>query len=393
MLSDRFRRVAIMGAGTMGSDFALIFASADFDVVIYDKSGAALDSLADRQKRSLEEARQAGVEVKDFEAIRDRISVARSLEDVGEVDFVLEAIAEDLEEKRKLFAELDRLPRETVLATNTSSLRVTDIAEGLEGAERVGGMHFSNPPILSPLVEVVKGEKTSEDTLTAIAGVAEKIGKTPVVLRKDVNGFVLNRILMAAGIETMWTFQRGEVTPEELDASLRAIGFPMGFAEAADIIGIDIALAVSRTFREAYGKRFDFPEGFMERMIAEGRLGKKSGRGFYDWSEGPPVIDTSLAGKYDIMRPLACTANEAFWLISDEVADPETIDKITKLGFRSLVGVCELADSMGLDKLIDVLRRNYAEYGIELYKPCPLFEEYVEKGWTGKEAGRGFYEY
>jgi len=228
-------------------------------VIVYDKSGAALDSLADRQKRSLEEARQAGVDVKDFEAIRDRISVARSLEDVGEVDFVLEAIAEDLEAKRKLFAELDRLPRETVLATNTSSLRVTDIAEGLEGAERVGGMHFSNPPILSPLVEVVKGEKTSEDTLTAIAEVAEK--------------------------ETMWTFQRGEVTPEELDASLRAIGFPMGFAEAADIIGIDIALAVSRTFREAYGKRFDFPEGFMERMIAEGRLGKKSGRGFYDWSE------------------------------------------------------------------------------------------------------------
>jgi enoyl-CoA hydratase/3-hydroxyacyl-CoA dehydrogenase len=128
-------------------------------------------------------------------------------------------------------------------------------------------------------------------------------------------------------------------------------------------------------------------------MAREGRLGKKSGKGFYDWSKGPPVIDMSLAGKYDVNRAIAGAANEAFWIIKEEVADPETIDKIVKLGFRSLVGICELADAMGLDNLLNTMKKLLQEYGLEIYKPCPLFEEYVKKGWTGKAAGRGFYKY
>ena len=389
----KINQVAVIGARTMGSDLSLLFALSNFEVIINDTSKAALDNLEAKQRKTLEELQKMELTEKGFEDIRERIAVISRLENIRDVEFVLEAIAEDLNAKRKLFAELDKLPPEVVLATNTSSLRVTDIAEGLMGADRIGGMHFSNPPILSPLAEVVKGEKTSEETLKVISEVAERIGRTPVVLRKDMNGFVLNRILMATGTETLWAFKRGEVTPEELDASLRAIGFPMGFAEAADIIGLDIALTVSKTFREAYGKRFEFPEEMLKAMIKDGKLGEKSGKGFYDWSEGPPIIDPNLAGKYDVMRPLASAANEAFWLIKDEMADPKTIDSITKLGFRTLIGICELADFIGLDKLIEILSRMYAEYGIELYRHCPLFKEYVEKGWTGKAAGRGFYKY
>ncbi|MFB0559626.1 MAG: 3-hydroxyacyl-CoA dehydrogenase [Candidatus Lokiarchaeia archaeon] len=386
-------RAAVIGAGTMGSDISFLFAVSDIDVILNDRSKAVLDLLDEKFRSIFAELQQMGLMKESFEEIRERITVTDNIDDIKDVDFVLETIIEDLEIKRRLFSELDKLPMEVVLTTNTSSLRVTDVAEGLKGAERVGGMHFSNPPILSPLVEVVKGEKTSEKTLDFIVEVAEKIGRTPVVLTKDMNGFVMNRILSAMANEPLWAFHRGEITPEELDASLRAVGYIRGFAEAVDIIGLDIALTVGRIFREAYGKRMEFPEELLEKMVNEGRLGKKSGRGFHDWSRGAPVIDLKLAGKYDSMIIVASAANEAFWLMVDEVANPETIDNVIKLGFRSEIGMCELADLVGLDNLIDILRRMYAEYRIEFYKPCPLFEEYVEKGWTGKAVGRGFYKY
>ncbi len=390
---EEVKRVAVIGAGTMGSDLSLLFALYDIDVIVTDKSKAVLDALPQKQKKSIDELRQMGITQKTYDEVQNKIAIANSLKEIKDVDFVLEAVAEDLSVKRKVFAELDKLPKNVILATNTSSLTVTDIAKGLKGAERIGGMHFSNPPILSQLAEVVKGEKTSEETLNVISKVAQKIGRVPVMVKKDVPGFVNNRILVGAGMETLWAIHRGEVTPQELDASLRAIGFPMGFAEAVDIIGVDIILALGKHFVKAYGKRFQPPPGLFESMAKEGRLGKKSGKGFYDWSKGPPVIDMSLAGKYDVNRSLAGAANEAFWIIKDEVADPETIDKIVKLGFRSPVGICELADAMGLDNLLNTMKRLLQEYGLEIYKPCPLFEEYVKKGWTGKAAGRGFYKY
>nr|MDO8079306.1 3-hydroxyacyl-CoA dehydrogenase [Candidatus Freyarchaeota archaeon] len=392
-MADKVSRVAVIGVGTMGSDLSLLFALSDFDVVVNDKSKTVLDKLEEKQRKTMDELRTLGATQKEYETVREKITVARKLEDVKDVDFVLEAIKEDLNAKRELFKELDKLSPEVVLATNTSTLRVSDIARGLKGAERIGLMHFSNPPILSPLVEVVKGEETSEETLKIIAGVAEKIGKTPVILTKDMNGAVLNRVLGGLGSDALWAIQRGEITPEELDASLRTLGFPVGIAEAVDLIGLDVVLNASRILRKVYGKRVGFPEKLLEEMVNDGRLGKKSGRGFYDWSKGPPIIDTKLAGKFDVMRVLANGANEAFWLIKDGMADPKTIDTVTKLGFRSPVGMCELADSIGLDNLIEILKRMYTEYGIELYTPCPLFEEYVKNGWTGQAARRGFYKY
>ncbi|MEM3586785.1 MAG: 3-hydroxyacyl-CoA dehydrogenase [Candidatus Jordarchaeaceae archaeon] len=390
---NKVNRVAIIGAGTMGADFALLFALYNFEVVVNDISQAVLDKLEEKHKKTMTELRTLGLTKKEYETVREKITATNRLEDIKNVDFVLEAINENLDSKRKLFKELDKLPMDVVLATNTSVLRVTDIARGLKGAERIGLMHFSNPPILSPLVEVVKGEKTSEETLKIISEVAKKIGKTPVVLRKDMNGAVLNRILTGLSGDALWAIQRGELTPEEIDASLKALGLPIGLAESMDIIGIDIILAANRILREAYGARVDFPEKLLERMVREGRLGRKSGRGFYDWSKAPPVIDTKLAGKYDVMRMFAKAANEAFWIIKDGVADHETIDTVVKLGIMSQMGMCELADNIGLDKLISVLKRLHTEYGMEIYKPCPLFEEYVKNGWTGKAAGRGFYKY
>jgi enoyl-CoA hydratase/3-hydroxyacyl-CoA dehydrogenase len=254
-------------------------------------------------------------------------------------------------------------------------------------------MHFSNPPIQSPLVEVIKGEKTSEETLKTISWVGEKMGKTPMVIRKDVNGMVLDRVLMSAGTEALWTIQRKEATAEEIEASHRSIGFPVGFPIGADLVGFDIMLAMSKNYHRVYGERMHIPEKLLETKIKEGHLGKKSGMGFFDWSKGDPVIDMKLAGKFDSMRTIAVSTNEVFWLLSNKVSSPDDINKIIMLGFRAPVGIGELADAIGLDKLLDLLRKRYKETGLEVYKPCPLFEEYVKKGWTGKAAGRGLFTY
>ncbi|MEM2143789.1 MAG: 3-hydroxyacyl-CoA dehydrogenase [Candidatus Jordarchaeaceae archaeon] len=392
-MCDKIGRVAVIGMGTMGSDISLLFALYDFEVVVNDISRSVLDNLERKHRQTLDELHKLGLTQKKYETVKEKITVARKLEDIKDVDFVLEAVNEDLTVKRNLFAHLDKLPLEVVLATNTSFLRVSDIAKGLKGAKRIGLMHFSNPPILSPLVEVVKGEETSEETLKTIAEVAKRIGKTPVILRKDMNGAVLNRILGGLGSDAFLAIQRGEVTPEELDASMKAAGFPVGFAEVADMIGLDIILSVNKTLSNVYGASPNPTLKFLEDMVKEGRLGKKSGRGFYDWTKGHPIIDTKLAGKYDVMRIIANGVNAAFGVIKDEVADPKTIDTVMKLGSSSQMGICEIADLIGLDKLLEVLKRLYKEYGLEIYKPCPMFEEYVKRGWTGRVAGRGLYEY
>jgi enoyl-CoA hydratase/3-hydroxyacyl-CoA dehydrogenase len=393
-MADRVTRVAVIGVGTMGSDLSLLFALSDFNVVVNDISPAALDKLEEKQRSTMDELHTLGLTNKEYETVREKITVAHKLEDIKDVDFVLEAVKEDLDVKRKLFAYLDKLPREVVLATNTSSLRVSDIARGLKGADRIALMHFSNPPILSPLAEVMKGEKTSEKTLRIVSGVAESIGRTPVVLRKEMNGAILNRILLNINNDALWALQSKELTQAELDASFRSIGWQMGVTGTLDQIGLDVALDVGVILAGVYGLRVAVPKSPLPKMVREGKLGKKSGIGFYDWSKGPPVIDKKLAGKYDTMRVFANAANEAFWIIRDEMADPKTIDTITKLGFRSSkFGVCEIADSIGLDKLREILKNLYTKYGLEMYKTCPLFDEYVKNGWTGKAAGRGFYTY
>ncbi|WXG39336.1 MAG: 3-hydroxyacyl-CoA dehydrogenase [Candidatus Freyarchaeum deiterrae] len=397
-MADKISRVAIIGAGTMGSDLSLEFALCDFDVVVNDISQKALDTLEKRQRQTMDELHALKSppkeSQKEYDTVKERITTTNKLEDVKDADFVLEAIKEDLNVKRKLFSYLDENLPGVVLATNTSSLRVSDIAKGLEGADRIALMHFSNPLIISRLAEIMKGEETSEETLETISRLAERIGKTPVVLRKDMNGAVMNRILVSINNDGLMALDKGEATQKEIDASFfRAIGFILGMTGTIDVVGLDVAVDVGRYLGRAYGKRLVPSVGVVLENVKAGRLGKKSGIGFNDWSKGPPVADKKLASRYDDNRIFAMGANEAFWVMKDQMADPKTIDTILKGGFRLRTGICESADSIGLDKLSEILKGLYAKYELEMYETCPLFDEYVKKGWTGKAAGRGFYTY
>jgi len=279
------------------------------------------------------------------------------------------------------------------LASNTSSLSITEMAKATNRPEKVVGMHFFNPPMFMALVEVIRGDGTSEDTMNATVEVVRKLGKTPIVVRKDVRGFIVNRILGTVLNEAFWVVHREEATMEEVDAAVKyKAGFPMGAFELADVIGLDVMHEVLNVLEKAYGDTARACP-VVEGLVKDGNLGRKTGKGFYDWKEGRPKIPFRLAGKFDIERLYAVSINEAARLIYEDVAGPEHIDQGMKLGTSWPLGPCEQGDKLGLDVVLDKLKELHARYGEETYRPCPLLEDYVGKGWTGRGAGRGFYEY
>ncbi len=376
--------VAVLGAGTMGSDVSLIFAIGGFDVIIRETSEEVRVSLREKIEGTLNQLIEAGIAKEEGEVMK-RIRITGKLDDVKDADFFFEAITENLEAKIELFKELEKIVSEdAVLATNTSSYMISEIFEGLARPERAGGMHFITPPIESSLVEVVKGEKTSKETLALISKMAEKIGKTPVLIEKDVRGLILNRVIGVAIADGLWAIEEGEVKPEEVDAALHAIGIPNGVIEGADLIGLDVVSIVWKNMEEVYGKRFELPP-IVQRMIEEKKLGKKSGIGFLDWRKGRPEIDSNLVGKFDASRTVALAVNEETRLLMEEVASVETMDKVMELGLMIPAGPLKLADGMGLEMLSETLEKCYVKYGRELYSPSPLFREYVS-------TGRNFYE-
>ena len=380
----------------MGHGIAQLFAMAGLDVVLVDVNEEILDKALKEINWSLGKLVEKG-KLTDENAKKTflRVKATTNLEDAcKDVDFVVEAVPENLELKKQVFSRLDKAsPNHTILATNTSSLSITEIANATQRPEKVVGMHFFNPPVLMPLVEVVKGEKTSDETVETTINLAKRLGKTPALVKKDVRGFIVNRILVSMFTDACHAVRRGEVTMEMVDATIKyKAGLPMGAFELADYLGLDIVYSVSKVMEEAYGERAKVCP-LLEQLVKEGKFGQKSGKGFYDWTVGRPRIPFKLAGKYDVERVYAVSINEAAWMVYEDVADPQNIDTAVKLGTAWAQGPCELADNLGIDNVLAKLKELYNKYGEEVYKPCPLLEEYVGKGWLGKKTKRGFYTY
>lgn len=396
MKVEDVRNIVVIGSGAMGHGIAQIAATAGYNVVMVDVSDEILAKAIEKIKWSLEKfAEKRRIKPEDVSLILSRIKTTTRLEEVaGSADVVIEAVPEKIELKKELFARLDQLaPKHTILATNTSSLSITEISKSTSRPDKIAGMHFFNPPQLMPLCEVIKGQFTSDETMNIIAELAKKMGKTVVTCRKDVRGFIVNRVLGAVFNEAFWTVYRKESTIEEIDASVKyKAGFPMGIFELADYVGLDVLASVAKVMYEAYGERMK-PCPLAVPLLNEGKLGQKTGQGFYDWSSGRPRIKFTLAGKYDVNRVYAVAVNEAAWLIHEDVTDPVDIDTGMKLGTGWPSGPCELGDRLGLDVVLGKLRDMYSKYGEEMYKPCPLLEDYVSKGRLGKKTGQGFHIY
>jgi 3-hydroxybutyryl-CoA dehydrogenase len=287
MRFEDIRRVAMIGAGTMGSGMGMCYAQAGYEVILYDVKAEqlawALARIANSQAVFVEEGLIA---TEQAEAARGRISTTTDLAAALDgVQFVLEAAPEKLGLKQALFRDMEVLcPADTILATNTSGLSITAIASACAHPERVGGQHWANPAEIVPLVEVIRGERTSDETLEVIYKVTEKLGKVPVLVQKDVPGFASNRLQFAVLREAMHLVAEGIVSAEGVDRTLKnGVGFRypwLGPLETADLGGLDTFHSVAQYLLPALSTMQTTPD-FFDRLIEDGKLGIKTGEGFY----------------------------------------------------------------------------------------------------------------
>lgn len=396
-MAEMIKRVAVVGAGAMGHGIAQVFAMAGYEVNLLDIKEEFLKSAVEKIKWSLNKfAEKRRIRPEDVSKVLARIKTTTSYEvATKDIDLAVECVPENMDLKKKVFAQLDQLaPPHALLTSNTSTLSITEMAIATKRPDKVAGMHFFNPPQMMPLVEVIKGEKTSNETANTLMALVKKIGKTPILVKKDVRGFVVNRVLGAVFVEAFWTLYRGEATKEAIDASVKYDGgFPMGWFELADFVGLDLVVETGLVMYKAYDERFKLCPEVIEPLVRAGKLGQKTGAGFYDWSKGRPAIPFALAGQYDVERSWAVAVNEAAWLVYEDVATPADIDTGMKLGTGWPSGPCEYADKKGIDVVCNMLLSLYDKFKMGLYKPCPLLEDYIKRGWLGKKTKRGFYTY
>jgi enoyl-CoA hydratase/3-hydroxyacyl-CoA dehydrogenase len=393
----KIQRVAVIGTGLMGHGIAQSFAVKGYDVCLLSRSRDSLDRAFQDIEWSLGKfVKKGAISSCEAEAALSRITTTTSYKEaLDDADLALESVSESIDLKRRVFSKIDELaPSHTIIATNTSTLSVTEMGKATERPERTVGMHWFIPPQLTPLIEVIRGNDTSSKTLEIIMDVSRKLGKTPILCKKDARGFIVSRILVAVFNEAFWTFSRGEASMMEIDSSVRyGGGFPMGLFELVDFVGVDVEYDVSKILHEAHGERYHPRLELTEPLVKAKKLGRKTGHGFYDWSKGRPAIPAELAGRYDVERSWAVAANEAAYMVLEDVAEPESIDLGMKLGTGWPSGPCEYADKQGVDTILNKLEEANSRYPIELYKPCPMLKDYVKKGWTGKKAEKGFYTY
>jgi 3-hydroxybutyryl-CoA dehydrogenase len=282
-------KIAVLGAGLMGHGIAQVAAQfAKTEVYLTDSKQEFLDRGVKMIESSLERFVKKGDLPADESAnIRSRIHPVISLGDaLRDVDLVIEAVPEEIALKRRLLSEVEKKTREdTIIASNTSSLSITMLAKATKRPEKFCGMHFFNPPQLMKLVEVVRGAKTSDDTVQVVKELAESMGKDPVVVKKDAPGFIVNRILVPALNEAIALVQEGVADPADIDKAIKlGLNWPMGPLALSDHIGLDTVLAMSKVVSKATKKRAR-STNLLNKMIKSGTLGRKTGKGFFDWPE------------------------------------------------------------------------------------------------------------
>ena len=391
------QRVAVVGTGLMGHGIAQAFAVKGYDVNLLSRNKDSLKKALEEIAWSLNKfVKKAAIRRDVAEAALSRIRTTTSYKEATtDADLVVESVSENMELKKQVFKKIDKTaPLHTIIASNTSTLSVTEMGKATGRPEKTAGMHWFIPPQLTKLIEVIKGDGTCNQTIGTLMDVSRELGKTPILCKKDARGFIVSRILVSVFNEAFWTYSRGEASIQEIDASVKyAGGFPMGWFELVDYVGVDTEYDVSKILHEAHGERFQPRLELTESLVESGKLGRKTGSGFYDWTNGRPHIASELAGRYDVERSWAVAVNEAAWMVLDDIAEPESIDLGMKLGTGWASGPCEYADNKGFDRVVDKLESAYRQYKSELYNPCSLLKDYVQKGWTGKKAEKGFYTY
>jgi 3-hydroxybutyryl-CoA dehydrogenase len=390
-------RVGVVGAGTMGAGIAQIAALGGYRTVIYELDSRALERGLEQLRAALRRGAERG-RWKEQDAIDalGRIETDTIIEAVKDCDLVIEAAPENLELKRNLFERLASVCAPgTILATNTSSLSVTAIAAGVPEPKRIVGMHFFNPPALMQLVEIVAGDESGEPVLELATEVAKGMGRTPIRARDSV-GFVANRCVRPFFLESLRMLGEGVAPHDEIDRIVRlGGGLRMGPFELMDLIGLDVNFVVAKSFWEqSFGEPRWRPTAIHERMVASGRLGRKTGRGFYSYEKDIPhrprdpdfpgerpifdedqLIEVAGENAPGVLTRLGATiANEACFALGERVASAEDINTAMRLGYNWPIGPLEWGERLGWSRSLGVLDELRDLRG-EAYRPAPALRE------------------
>ncbi len=388
------KKIAVIGAGEMGHGIAEVFAISGFYVNLIDLKQTTLDSamsnvlqsinkLAEKGKMTDQQAKESYARMKTFTDMQSGLK---------DVDFVVEAVPENLDLKSKIFTQAENFIKDdTVISSNTSNIRITQIASAMKHPERAIGTHFFNPAVIMKLVEVVRGEKTNDKTFEIASELIKRTGKTPVSVKKDTPGFIVNRINAADLLLFGLIIDKGIAKPEEVDAFAKGQGMVMGPYELIDFVGVDIVKDsldyYAKEISPDYGKVKVYSD-----MVSRKLLGKKSGAGFYDWTKGRPAILTSAnpTDKLSLMDLFSVEINEAVKLLEENIATPDEIETAVKLGMNRPFGPISVAKSLTNSEVKEKLDELAKRFDCDVFKPSVSISQgkmlYAIDGGLHKES-------
>ncbi|MBT4738415.1 MAG: 3-hydroxybutyryl-CoA dehydrogenase [Flavobacteriales bacterium] len=379
-------KVSVIGAGTMGAGIAQIAATNGHEVYLFDSFDGAIKNAETKLNKILnrlvEKDRISDQEKND---ILSRINFSEKLVDISGSGLVIEAIIENLEIKQKIFTDIEKLvDNDCIIASNTSSLSIASISSACEKSERVIGIHFFNPAPLMPLVEIIPAVQTSAEILKNAKSIIDSWRKVTVIA-KDTPGFIVNRVARPFYGEAIRIYEEGVADFSTIDWAMREIGgFRMGPFELMDYIGNDINYTVTETvFAAFYFDQRYKPSFTQKRMMEAGYLGRKSERGYYDYSkEMPKANEDRELGKKILWRILAMLINEAADALFLNIATKEDIDLAMTKGVNYPKGLLAWADEVGIKNVLNQLEELYCEYGEDRYRPSPLLRRMVKNNKT-----------
>ena len=371
------KNITVLGSGIMGHGIAQVYAMAGYNIVLRDIEQKFLDKAMEKIKWSLDKlVSKERISLEEGSEILSRIKPIVDLKDaVHDSDLVVEAVPEIMDLKKKVYAELDKVAGDQVIfASNTSTLPISEIANTLSRPDKFIGIHFFNPPQLMKLVEIIPGQKTSDDILNLIIDLVKSVNKTPVICRKDVPGFIVNRLFIPLVHEACYVMERQKIQQVEIDSAVKFnLGFPMGIFELADYTGMDVIhkATIEMHLRD---KKVILPHPKIEQLFNEKKLGQKSGEGFYKYSndkyERIPLSE-ELGKKCDPTQIIANILNNAAWLVTNKASDVNEIEKAANLGLNLKKPLFETANEIGMQKIVNELKKLSEQYGA-FYEPDPL---------------------